>query len=112
MEKREPVKVLLLTMVTCGIYGIIWLSWVCDELNQGLGREEFNFAKELGLSIVTCGAWAMYFQWRLCEATVELERQYGAKPDFDAPILFVTTLFGLGPFFIQQSLNNAWDHAR
>lgn len=109
-EVRNPVTVLLLTMFTCGIYGIIWFFAVCDDVNKGLGREEFNAAKELGLSIVTCGLWGYYFIWRLSEATVEIQRSWGVEPAMDAPIIFVTFLFGIGVFFVQTGLNNAWEN--
>jgi hypothetical protein len=109
-EIRNPVLVLILPMLTCGIYGIIWFFGLCDDLNKGLGRQEFNAGKELLLSIVTCGFWAYYFLWRACEAIVEIQNSWGVKPQMDAPIMFVMALFGIGPFFMQQSLNNAWEN--
>ena len=109
-EVRNPVTVLILVMVTCGIYGIILFFKWCEEINQGLGRQEFNAGKEILLSIVTCGVWGYYFMWRLSEALVELQRAWGVEPVMDAPILFVTNLVGLGPLFIQQSFNNAWEN--
>src|SRR5690554_2783891 len=109
-EVRNPIMVLLLPMVTCGIYGFIWMYGVVDDINKGLGREEYNFVKEILLSMVTCGAWGIWFSWRLCNSVVEVQNTWGVKPQFDAPILFVLLLFGLGPFFIQQGLNEAWEN--
>ena len=110
-EVRNPVTVLLLMFVTCGIYGIIWMLAVIDDVNKGLGREEFNALKEIGLSIVTCGVWGIWFQWRLSEAVVEVQKSWGVQPKMDAPILFATNfVMGLGPYFIQDSLNNAWEN--
>lgn len=109
-EVRNPVTVLILGIVTCGIYQLIWLYSICGEINQGLGREEFNFVKEFLLSIVTCGLWGIWFMWRLCEAVVELQKAWGVEPEMDAPILFVMNFVSLGPLFIQKSLNNAWEN--
>ncbi|MBA2663787.1 MAG: DUF4234 domain-containing protein [Bradymonadaceae bacterium] len=108
-EVKNPVTVLILTMVTCGIYAIIWILQTVADINKGLGREEFNAVKELVLSVVTCGLWGIWFQWRLCESVVKLQQAWGVKPQMEAPILFLMCIFGLGPFFIQQSLNAAWE---
>ncbi len=109
-EVRNPVQVLLLGFVTCGIYQIIWLFSVAGEVNAALGEERFNMMKEIGLGIITCGAWMMWFLWRFCQAVVEVQQKAGVEPAMDAPILFVTNLFYLGPFFIQTGLNNAWEN--
>ena len=109
-EVRNPILVLVLPMVTCGLYAFYWIYTVVEEINGALGREEFNFMKEIALSIVTCGAWGIYFQWRLCEAVVEVQQQWGVQPSMDAPILFVTNFLGVGPFLMQTALNNAWEN--
>ncbi len=102
--------VLVLSMFTCGIYGLIWMFQAVGEINAALGEERFNLVKEIGLSIVTCGIWGYYFLWRLSEAVVDVQVAANVEPVMDAFILFVTGLFGIAPFFIQQSLNNAWEH--
>lgn len=109
-EIRNPIMVLLLSIFTCGMYGIIWFVALCDDLNKGLGRQEFHPGKELLLSIVTCGLWGVYLGSRLSDATVEVQRSWGVQPTMDASNLFLLTLLGMGPFFIQRGLNNAWEN--
>lgn len=110
-EVRNPVTVLLLSMFTCGVYAIYYLFFVMPEdLNRGLGREEFNGVKELLLTLVTCGVWGLWYQWRVCEALVEVQRSWGVEPVMDAPIMFVMAFVGIAPLFYQQSLNNAWEN--
>jgi hypothetical protein len=46
--------------------------------------------------------------WRMSESIVEIEKSRGAQPKFDAPILFVVSLFLFG-VLMQLSLNNAWE---
>jgi hypothetical protein len=110
-EVRSPIVVLVLSLFTCGIYSIWYLFFaVPDEINQGLGREEFSSMKELGLSIVTCGLWTFWYMWRICEALVELQKAWGVEPEMDAAIIFILALLGIGPIFIQMALNNAWEN--
>lgn len=109
-EIRNPVTVLVLGLVTCGIYQIYWLFTIAGEINKGLGREEFNPVKELLLTFVTCGIWGLWFLWRLCEAVVEMQKAWGVEPEMDAPILFIMNFLYVGPLFMQKSLNNAWEN--
>lgn len=107
-EVRNPIVILVLTYVTCSIYALIWTWQVVKEVNSGLGRQEFNFATELVLSILTCGLWGLWFQWRLCHAVVELQRRWGVAVEFDPALLMVFSILGVGPFFMQTGLNRVW----
>ena len=109
-EVRNPVMVFVICAFTCGIGALWWIFNAVQDVNKGLGREEFNFLKEIGLTFITCGLWGLWFQWRFCEACVELQKAWGVEPVMDAPILLVLNLVGIGPIFIQQSLNNAWEN--
>lgn len=110
-EVRNPVTVLLLYLLTCGVYACWYLFFVLpEELNQGLGREEYNGVKELLLSIVTCGLWSLWYMWRASESVVELQQRWGVEPVMEAPILFLMHFLNVGSLFMQQSLNNAWEH--
>lgn len=111
-EVRDPVKVLIFIVISCGLYGIIWMFKVVDELNKGLGRDEFNVVKELLFTIVTCGLWGMWFQWRIANAAVELQKSWGVEPEMEAPILFILNFVYVGPLFLQKSLNNAWENGQ
>ena len=108
-QVRNPFVVYLLTFVTCGIYGMYWIFQTSQELNDALGREEFNPGMEIGLGIITCGLWILWWDWRAAEASVEIQQAWGVEPKFDAPIAFIITwfFFGVG---IQMSLNNAWEN--
>ncbi|MFU8802246.1 MAG: DUF4234 domain-containing protein [Bradymonadaceae bacterium] len=108
-QSRNPVMQLVFTYLTCGFYALYWFYVAVEDVNRGLGEQRFNFVKEIALSIVTCGVWGFWFQWRFSEATVEVQNKWGVKPEMDAPILFIIALFGLGPFFFQSALNKAWE---
>lgn len=40
--QRSPITIILLSIVTCGIYFIYWLYVTSKEINDALGREEIN----------------------------------------------------------------------
>jgi hypothetical protein len=35
-EIRDPIKVVIFSMLSCGIYAIYWQYMVCEEINKGL----------------------------------------------------------------------------
>ncbi len=107
-EVRNPIVVLVLFYVTCGIYGLYWIFTVLGEINGALGREEYNPVVEILLTFVTCGLWSFWLLWRMSESIVEIEKSRGAQPKFEAPILFIISLFIPG-ILMQISLNNAWE---
>ncbi len=109
-EVRDPIMVLVLSIFTCGVYNIIWLFKTGEEINQASGVMQFNMVKELLLTMVTCGMWGIWFQWRFAEAVVNLQKSWGVKPQMEAPVLFIMAFVSLMPFFVQQGLNDAWQH--
>ncbi len=111
-ESREPVMTLVLTIVTCGFYYWYWMYKTCEEVNAGLGREEYNPVVEILLGVVTCGLWVLVWDWRVGESIYEMEQKWGVEPKMEPVLLFLTNFFGLGPLFYQRSMNNAWDNGR
>lgn len=109
-EVRDPVKMLIFTYVSCGLYGIILMMNVMNELNTGLGEERYSVPRDLGLSFITCGAYAIYLYWKMANDIEELQNQWGVEPKFAAPILFLMNIFYVGPWALQTSLNNAWEN--
>lgn len=69
-QVRNPVTVLLLTLVTCGLYGLYWFTQIAGELNDALGEERFKPVTDIVLSIVTCGLWFLWLEWRLANAVL------------------------------------------
>ena len=111
-EVRDPIIVTILSFVTCGIYNLYWLYMVLEEVNKGLGEERFSFFKELGLSIITCGLYGLYFYWQFSNAISEVQQRWGVRPMQEPVLIFVLCLMvpPVGPFLIQQGLNNAWEN--
>ncbi len=111
-EVRDPIMVVVLSMVTCGMYNLYWLYMAVEEVNKGLGEERFNFFKELAFSVLTCGIYAIYFYWQFSNAVAELQQRWGVQPGQEGPILFALMLFvpPAGTFLIQQGMNNAWEN--
>jgi len=109
-EVRDPVKMVILTYVTCGFYGLLLIINIMNELNAAFGEERYSVARDLILGFITCGAYSIYLFWKIANDIEELQTQWGVEPKFAAPILFLMNLFYIGPWGMQTSLNNAWEN--
>lgn len=95
MTARSPVAVLLLPLVTLGIYGLIWLVKTKDEMNaQGA---EIPTAWLLVLPVIQ-----LYWMWRFAEGVGKTTRD-----DMSGGLTFILLLFtgSIGMAVIQSSLN-------
>src|SRR5262245_29948306 len=60
ITERSSVTVLLLSLVTCGVYYFIWKYQTTVELKEASGDASLNPGLDIVLSIVLCGIWAIY----------------------------------------------------
>jgi hypothetical protein len=58
------VLVVVLTLITCGIYYAYWIYKTSDELQRATGDPSINPVLDVILSLVTCGIWGFYVQYR------------------------------------------------
>lgn len=61
IPRREAVQVVVLTLVTCGIYGLYLLYRWAEEINLLSGTRKFNPVVVLVVSIVTCSVGAVVY---------------------------------------------------
>ena len=111
--KRSAINVILLSIVTCGIYGIYWMYTVGKEINEALNREAVN--PVLALLSLICYPVIFYYVYTLDKALGELSEQRGTTYNSNFVIWVITMLFGLGMFVVefqtQETLNAIWDKA-
>jgi len=88
---------LILTIITCGIYGLYWQYKQMEALNGWLRRQDFSFLLWLLLSIITCGIFAMYYEYKMAKGINEIQEQNNFRVAGDLPLIcLLLTIFGLG----------------
>ena len=102
---RSIVMAIILTIVTCGIYGIYWMVKLNDELIQLSGDQGTSGVMVVVLSIVTCGIYEIYWMFKMGQRVDMLN----GNPSGNTGILYlVLSLFGLGIVnycLIQDTIN-------
>ena len=95
----------ILTIITCGIYGLVWQYKQMKVLNSWLNRKEYSFGKWLLLSIITCGIYGVYNEYKMARGIIEVQQQNQLLVNDVATICLIMTLIGLSivSMAIQQS---------
>lgn len=110
IQRKEIVTAILLSLVTCGIYGIIWFISLTNDANTASGEpNQTTGGMAFLFTILTCGIYSFYWCYQMGKKMEKAGRRYG-KPISDNSILYlVLAIFGLGIVnycLIQTDLNN------
>ena len=98
IEKRNIVTCILLTFVTCGIYGIIWMINMVNDLNTASRRPDAaSGGTVLLLTLVTCGIYGMIWMYKAGEQVSEAKRYATGVPGENNGVMYLILSFlGLG----------------
>ncbi len=109
IKRRDIAVCIILSIVTCGIYSIVWMVNVVNELNLASGNErDTNGITVWLLGWVTCGIYALFWLYNAGDKVAEVRRRNGHEAGSDGVIYLVLALFGFGIVsyaMIQNDLN-------
>lgn len=109
VSERNIVLAIVLSIITCGIYGIYWFIVMTDDVNRA--NQDPN-ATSGGMAflftIITCGIYGLYWYYKMGKSLYEAGQKTG-RPISDNSILYlILGLFGFGIIsyaLIQSDLN-------
>ncbi len=111
MKRREIALCILLSFVTCGIYSLIWLAFMANDL-----RELANDQDKMGgglvviLTIVTCGIYGLYWYYQAGKSIEKAKYMRNMQADNASGLIYLLLgIFGFGIVsmcLIQHEINN------
>ncbi len=103
IQKRSIVTAIILSLVTCGIYGIYWFIKLTDEMNAMTGNEnDTSGGTAFLLSLVTCGIYTYYWAYKLGEKRDSL----GEKGSSAVIYLVLMFVCGIAVYALAQDAIN------
>jgi hypothetical protein len=109
--KRDILVSVILTIVTCSIYGWVWLYCILKDL-YALGGKQNTAGMDILLCFVTCGIYYFYLHYKMGKLEAEAYHALG-KPYRDDSVLYVLlALFGfwiINVCIVQSNLNKLAD---
>lgn len=113
VREKNIVVSILLSLVTCGIYGLYWFITLTDDTNALSGNNETTGAVALLLTLVTCGIYGYYWAYKLGEKIDAIKTSHGEAAGSNSVLFLVLQIFGLGivNYCIAQSEINKYADA-
>ncbi|CAH1201788.1 hypothetical protein PAECIP111893_01726 [Paenibacillus plantiphilus] len=96
ITQRNIVLAIVLTFITCGIYGIFWFISMTDDVGKLNGDYTFTGVKNFLLILVTCGIWGFIWAYQVGKQLAEAQRKRGLTVTDNSTLYVVLTIFGLG----------------
>lgn len=100
MERRSPLKVVLFTLLTLGIYGIYWFYVTSKDIIQATGRDSNAVLWLIGLFIPVAN---LVVIWFYTQAVEDLSGDHSGALLFVLWLVFVPA----GQYLVQQDINAA-----
>ena len=96
IKSRDIAVCIILSIVTCGIYGIYWLVCLVDDLNVASGRVgDTSGGMVVLLTIVTCGIYGMYWAYKAGEKIAYVkQRSTGVMGGNDSVLYLILSIVG------------------
>ncbi len=112
-NKRNPIVVLLLSIVTCGIYALYLIYTISKEVSDFRGDKSIDPGMELLLCIITCGLYEIYWYYKYGRLVFDMQKKVGVPNPTDISIvLLLLPIFGfsvISLLLLQTELNRVWD---
>ena len=96
MTERNIVTSIILTIVTCGIYGIYWFIVLTDDVKKDADDQEFSsVALAFVLTLVTCGIYGLYWAYKMGQLTAKAQEKHGLPVTDNSVLYLILDIFGL-----------------
>lgn len=112
-RERSPIIVIVLSLVTCGIYTLYWIYKMSEELqSESQNEDSTSPGIELLLVLVTCGLYMFYWYYKYAKMILDIQVSRNiSMPDDNAILYIILIVFGLSPIamaIMQSSANKLW----
>ena len=108
---RNIALCIILSIITCGIYGIYWMYVLNEEINSLSGETNATGGGLVILfTILTCGIYGWYWLYKMGERTDIIRQNMGMPASSSAVLYLVFGIFGLGIVayaLMQDTINKA-----
>ena len=89
---------ILLTVVTCGIYGCYFIYKLADDVNEmceGDGQKTSGLLAYIVLFYLTCGCYALYWKYSIANRLQATAPRYGISLQENGTTVLLWDLFGM-----------------
>ncbi|MBR4618990.1 MAG: DUF4234 domain-containing protein [Bacilli bacterium] len=96
IQERNIAVAIILSIVTCGIYGIYWFVMLTNEANAYSEDNTTSGGVAFLLTLVTCGIYGYYWAYKMGEKLKIAQGKNGLAQKDNAVLYLILEILGLG----------------
>lgn len=107
VKERNIALCIILSLVTCGIYGICWFVTLTDDTNTIAGEPGTSGVMAFVLTIITCGIYGLYWAYKCGEKIDKAHQNRGEAASNGGILYLILFIFGgiIAYALIQNEIN-------
>lgn len=109
VNQRSVAAAIILSLITCGIYGIYWFIVLTNDVGKLSKDYSFTGGKHFLLTLVTCGIWTFIWAYQAGKHVAEAHKQRGTSVSDNSALYLILSIFGLSIIvyaLVQSEVNN------
>lgn len=107
VKQRNIALCIILSIITCGLYGLYWFVTLTDDTNTLAQTEGTSGVLAVILTIVTCGIYGLYWAYK-CGEKIDTAHQLRGQGSNNGGVLYlILFIFGgiIAYALIQNEIN-------
>lgn len=112
MTKKNIATQVILSIITCGIYGIVWFITLTDDAANASEDSSMSGGMAFLLTIITCGIYGIYWAYKMGKMMSAAREKAGLSSSDNSVLYLILQIVGLGIVnycLIQSDLNDIID---
>lgn len=115
INNRNIALCIVLSIVTCGIYGIYWFVVMTNDVKTAAEDTELaSGGLAFVLTLITCGIYGIYWAYKMGELIKRAQEKRNLPVNDNAIVYLILQIFGLGIIvyaLVQNDLNKMSDNS-
>jgi len=95
VQNRSIVTSIILSLVTCGLYGIYWLITLQDDSNLVSDDNSTSGVTVFLLTLVTCGIYGFFWEYKMGQRLFQAGQKYGKQISDNSIVYILLHVCGL-----------------
>lgn len=96
MKKKNIATCIILSIITCGIYGIYWFVNLTDDAARVNEDPNFSGGKAILFTLITCGIYSFYWYYKMGKEIYEARTKRGLVSSDQSVLYIILAVLGLG----------------
>lgn len=107
VQERNIALCIILSVVTCGLYGLYWFVCLTDDTNAVANEDGTSGVMALVFTLITCGIYGFYWAYRCGDKLDKAKTDRGLPASNGGILYLILYIFGgiIAYALIQNELN-------